>query len=112
MKTLKEKLTELSCEFDNRIINGDFKVIGTKESLNPGYLGTITIDIDGEIFELSLSKEGNFFCQHSGSIELTSTYDEEIQLKHLSHHLNAARKKNIELKRKKLEDEIREIQAK
>ena len=112
MKTLKERVSDLQNEIEKRIINGDFELVKVGNNRTPGFFNTIYVSIDGIDFSFSVSEDKTYLSQHDGPVKIR-WYGYEIgDLKHLYETVEAL---ELELKKeqlKKLEDEIREIQAK
>ncbi len=112
MKTLKEKVLELQNEIENRIINGDFEVIKVGKHRSAGFFNIIYVSIDGVDFSFSVSEDKTYLSQHDGLLKIRWNGYEVGDLKHLYEPIEAL---ELELKKeqlKKLEHEIREIQAK
>lgn len=112
MKTLKERVSELQNEIRQRIIDGDFQVLKIENNSSPGYFNTIRISIDGIGFRFSVSEKKTFLCQHEGPVIIDWNEYEIGDLKHLYEPVEAM---VLELKQKqikKLQDEIRALQAK
>ena len=112
MKTLKERVSELKNEIENRIINGDFEVVKVEDYRSSGYLNTIRISIDGMGFRFSVSETKTFLCQHEGLLKIRWHGYEIGELKHLYEPIEAIELESKEKQLKKLQDEIRALQAK
>ena len=112
MKTLKERVSELHNEIEKRIINGDFEVIEIEKNRHQGFFNIIHISIDDIDFRFSVSEKKTYLSQLEGLVKIRWNGYEIGDLKHLYEPIEAF---ELELKKeqlKKLEDEIREIQAK
>lgn len=112
MKTLKERVTDLKNEIKQRIINGDFEVIKISDNISYGYYNTINISIDGIEFIFSVHKSKTFLSQHEGIVRIDWNGYVEDELKHLCEPIEAIELEFKKKQLKKLQDEIREIQAK
>lgn len=112
MKTLKERVSELQNEIENRIINGDFEVVKVDENRSPGYLNSINISIDGIGFRFSVSEDKTYLSQHGGPVEIRWNGYEIGELKHLYGPIQAIDLEIKKQKLKKLQDEIRALQEK
>ena len=112
MKTLKQRVSELQKEIENRIINGDFEVVKIIEDYQSfGYYNQIKISIDGIGFGFSVSDTKTYLCQHDGPVEISWNGYEIGDLKHLYEPLEAQELESKKAQLKKLEDEIRTLQA-
>lgn len=112
MKTLKERVSELQKEIEKRIINGDFEVVKVGKDRSHGFFNIIYISIYGIDFSFSVSEDKTYLSQHNGPVRIRWNGYEIGDLKHLYKPIEAL---ELELKKeqlKKLENEIREIQAK
>lgn len=112
MKTLKQRVSALKKEIRQRIIDGDFEVLKIEENRFSGYYNTIDISIDGIDFRFSVSEKKTYLSQHDGPVIIDWDGYGIGDLKHLYGPIEAL---ELELKQKqlkKLQDEIREIQAK
>lgn len=112
MKTLKERVSELKNEIENRIINGDFEVAEIEENKSSGYFNDISISIDGMDFRFSVSETKTFLCQHDGQVKIRWTGYEIGDLKHLYEPIQAIDLESKEKQIKRLQDEIRALQEK
>lgn len=112
MKTLKERVSELKNEIENRIINGDFEVVGIEDNRSSGYFNTISISIDGMEFRFSVNETKTFLCQHGGALKIRWTGYEIGELKHLYEPIEAQELDFKIEELKKLEGEIKALQAK
>lgn len=112
MKTLKERVSELQKEIENRIINGDFEVVKIEDDQGDGYYNTINISIEGVGFRFSVNKCKTYLSQHHGPVIIDCHGYEIGDLKHLYEPIEAMQLEYKQKQLKKLQDEIREIQAK
>lgn len=111
MKTIKEKLDSIKKEIREKIIRGDFEVKEILPANTPGYTAEMVISIGGIDFNFTVAKD-NYICVHTNPF-----YD----ISHgwikgeLDQVLYVIRNNEIRIKEsqiKKLEDEIRSLQAK
>lgn len=109
---MKTQLRKIQAELKRRIIEGDFKVISTKENNVKGYLGSIKINIDDIIFEISISESKTYIACFDPEIKIPSFGWEKGELDQLAKHIEVANLAYKEAQIKKLEDEIRALQAK
>lgn len=114
MKTLNERVSDLQKEIENRIINGDFDLVRIDEDDNrsDGYYNTINILIDGIGFRFSVSEKKTYLCQHEGPVKIRSNEYEIGDLKHLYGPIEDQELESKQKQLKKLQDEIRALQAK
>lgn len=112
MKTLKERVSELQNEIRQRIIDGDFEVLKIEENRFSGYYNTINISIDGMDFRFSVSEKKTYLSQHEGPVIIRWDGYGIGELKHLYGPIEAIQLEYYQKQLKKLQDEIREIQAK
>ena len=112
MKTVKERVSELKNEIETRIINGDFEVVKIEENRSSGYFNIINISIDGVDFRFSVSETKTYLCLHNAPVEIKWNGYEIGELKHLYEPLEAQELESKEKQIKKLQDEIRALQAK
>src|SRR5690554_1795752 len=112
MKTLKERVSDLQNEIEQRIINGDFEVVKIEENRSSGYFNIINISIDGVDFRFSVSEKKTFLSQHYGPVIIRWGGYEIGDLKHLYEPLEAQELESKEKQIKKLQDEIRALQTK
>ena len=112
MKTLKERVSELQNEIEKRIINGDFEVVKVDKNRSPGYFNSINISIDGIGFKFSVSEKKTYLSQHDGPVKIRWDEYEIGDLKHLYGPIEDQELQYKEAQLKKLQDEIRSLQAK
>lgn len=112
MKTLKERVSELQNEIENRIINGDFELVKVGKDRSRGFFNIIYISIDGIDFSFSVNEDKTYLSQHNGLVKIRWHEYEIGDLKHLYEPIEAMELDSKKEQLKKLEDEIREIQAK
>src|SRR5690554_792008 len=111
MKTLKERVSELQDEIRQRIIAGDFEIIKIEDHQSDGYYNSINISIDGLEFKISVHRSKRFFSQHYGAVEISWNGYEIGDLKHLYEPVEALEMDIKQKQIKKLQDEIRSLQA-
>ena len=111
MKTLKERVSELQNEIEKRIINGDFEVVKVEKIRHLGFFNTIHISIDGIAFRFSVSETKTYLSQHEGPVKIRWTRYEIGDLKHLYGPVEDQELQYKEEQLKKLQDEIRSLQA-
>ena len=87
-------------------------MVEIEDNVSSGYLNTINIKIDGMAFRFSVSETKTFLCQHEGLLKIRWTGYEIGDLKHLYGPLEDMQLEYKEAQIKKLEDEIRALQAK
>lgn len=112
MKTLKERVSELQNEIRQRIIAGDFEVLKIKDHHFEGYYNSIHISIDGVEFRFSVHRSKTFFSQHEGPVKISWDGYEIGDLIHLYGPIESMLLEYKQKQIKKLEDEIRALQAK
>lgn len=112
MKTLKERVSDLQNEIRQRIIDGDFEVVKIEENRFSGYFNTIDISIDGMDFRFSVSEKKTYLSQHDGPVIIDWDGYKIGDLKHLYGPIEALELEYKQKQIKKLEDEIRALQAK
>lgn len=112
MKTLKERVSELQSEIRQRIIDGDFEVVKIEDHQSDRYFNPINISIDGVGFRFSVHQSKTFFSQHEGPVIIDWNGYEIGELKHLYGPIEALELEYKQKQIKKLEDEIRALQAK
>lgn len=112
MKTLKERVGDLKKEIKQRIIHGDFEVLKIEDHQSDGYYNIIHISIDGLEFRFSVSKCKTFLSQHESPVIIDWDGYGLGELKHLYGPIEAMQVEFKQKQLKKLQDEIREIQAK
>ena len=112
MKTLKERVGDLKNEIKQRIIAGDFEVVKIEENSSPSYYNIINISIDGLEFSFSVSKCKTFLSQHESPVIIDWDGYKIGELRHLYGPIEAMQLEYKQKQLKKLQDEIREIQAK
>lgn len=112
MKTLKERVSELQNEIKNRIINGDFEVVNIQKNRSPEFFNPINISIDGIGFRFSVSEKKTYLSQHEGPVIIDWNGYEIGDLKHLYGPIEDQELESKQKQLKKLQDEIRALQAK
>lgn len=109
MENLKNQLEVLRQKFIERIETDEFTVIKINPSSTLGYIGEISIEIDGCIFYFSVYKEAKYAAQHRPEIDLSNHIGPEA-LKKLHDKIVDRKKELLKEKLKEVQEQLNELE--